>query len=228
MNDSENNPFAILEVSPGAPRHEIDRAYELALLSFGEDSLASYSLFSPRERMAMIHRIEHAYRSLTAPPAADPVETVTSEIASMLLDAQREEPRPPVVPEDVAPQPAVGMTEVRPAAARARAALNRHKPLPARPAIEPIDVGGPYDGPTLRRIRDARGLGIEEVAATTKIGKTHLRLIESNAYDRLPAQVYLRGYLLAYARCLQLDPGAVASSYLEQARAARPENGHHP
>ncbi len=226
MNDNETNPFAILEVAPGAPRHEIDRAYELALLSYGEDSLASYSLFSPRERMAMILRIEHAYRALTAPPVPEPIAPEPSEIATILRDAQREEARPEPAREEIVAQPAVGMTEERPAAARARATLNRHRPLPARPAIAPIDVQGPYDGPTLRRIRDARGLRLEEVAASTKIGQTTLRLIESNAYDRLPSQVYLRGYLLAYARCLQLDPGTVASSYLEQARAARPGNGH--
>jgi len=226
MNDNESNPFEILEVAPGAPRHEIDRAYELALLSYGEDSLASYSLFSPRERMTMIHRIERAYRALTDSPVVERASPESGEVAARLLDVEIRDARPEPVVEDLTPPPAVGMTEDRPAAARARAVLNRHKPLPARPAVAPIDVPGPYDGAALRRIRDARGLGLEEVAASTKIGQTNLRLIESNAYDRLPAQVYLRGYLLAYARCLQLDPAAVASSYLERAQAARDGNGH--
>ncbi len=226
MNDNESNPFEILELAPGAPRHEIDRAYELALLSYGEDSLASYSLFSPRERMTMIHRIERAYRTLTDSPVAEPAASVPDAMPAVLLELEIRDARPAPSAEELTPPPAVGMTEDRPAAARARAALNRHKPLPARPAVAPTDVPGPYDGSALRRIRDARGLRIEEVAVSTKIGQTHLRLIESNAYDRLPSQVYLRGYLLAYARCLQLDPAAVTASYLERAQAARAGNGH--
>lgn len=237
MNDRDANPFEILEVTPGAPRHEIDRAYELALLSYGEDSLASYSLFSPRERMAMIHRIERAYRVLTDPSVQDATPAAPRDIPEVFGPevfghAERREAGPDAAPEsgpapeNALPPPVVGVSEERSTAALVRASLNRHKPLPARPAVEPIDVQGPYDGSALRKIREARGLTVEEVSATTKIGQTHLRLIESNSYDRLPAQVYLRGYLLAYARCLRLDPGTVVSSYLEQAQVARTGNGH--
>jgi flagellar biosynthesis protein FlhG len=224
MNDEKMSPFDILEVAPGAPRHEIDRAYELALLSYGEDSLASYSLYSPRERIAMIHRIEGAYRALTDPSAKEAENAGASGIAALLQEMERE--KTPPEPERAVSPAAREPIEERSPAARARASLNRHKPLPAGPAVEPIDIAGPYDGPTLRRIRDARGLRLEEVAASTKIGTTTLRLIESNAYDRLPAKIYLRGYLLAYARCLRLDPGAVTTSYMEQAKIDPSANGH--
>jgi len=227
MNDEKINPFDVLEVAPGASRHEIDRAYELALLSFGEDSLASYSLYSPRERMTMIHRIERAYRALTDPGVAREEAPPASDLASILRDVDRAERRPEPEAPSAAARAIAGPAEDRLPAARGRASLNRHKPLVAGPAVVPADIPGPYDGPALRKIREDRGLTLEEVAASTKIGLTHLRLIESNTYDRLPAQVYLRGYLLAYARCLRLDPRAVAAGYLEQAQAVRSGNGHH-
>ena len=180
----------------------------------------------------MIHRIERAYRVLTDPSVQDATRAAPGNLPEVIGDVERREagtdpaPESGPAPEKALPPPVVGVSEERSPAALVRASLNRHKPLPARPAVEPIDVQGPYDGPALRKIREARGLTVEEVSASTKIGQTHLRLIESSSYDRLPAQVYLRGYLLAYARCLRLDPGTVAASYLEQAQVARTGNGH--
>jgi cytoskeletal protein RodZ len=50
---------------------------------------------------------------------------------------------------------------------------------------------------------------------------TNLRLIESSDCATLPATVYLRGFLLEYARSLHLDPKPVMEGYLEIVRAER-------
>ena len=38
--------------------------------------------------------------------------------------------------------------------------------------------------------------------------------IEADRFDRLPAPVYVRGFLLEYARVVGLDPRATAESFL--------------
>ena len=75
----------------------------------------------------------------------------------------------------------------------------------------------------LRRTRLARGLELDQINAITKVNPVHLRSIEEERFEALPASVYVRGFVSAYARCLGLDAGRVASDYLERLKAARPD-----
>ena len=43
-----------------------------------------------------------------------------------------------------------------------------------------------------------------------------LRFIEDERFDALPAAVYVRGFVTAYAGCLGLDAERVASGYMER------------
>ena len=48
----------------------------------------------------------------------------------------------------------------------------------------------------------------------TKVSTTYLRCIEEEAFDRLPAPVYVRGFVTAYASAIGLNPKRVATSYM--------------
>lgn len=72
-----------------------------------------------------------------------------------------------------------------------------------------------YSGGVLSRVRENAGLSLEAIAAKTKISMPHLRAIEGNLYDKLPARVYVRGFVTQYARCLGLPADRVADSYLQ-------------
>jgi cytoskeletal protein RodZ len=61
-------------------------------------------------------------------------------------------------------------------------------------------------GAVLAERRGERGLTIEQVASATRIRADHLRALESNEPERLPAPVYAKGYLRTYALFLGLDP----------------------
>jgi flagellar biosynthesis protein FlhG len=56
--------YELLEISPDATPDQIQRAYDHAKRTFSEDSLATYSLLTPEDRLQMLERIEHAYRIL--------------------------------------------------------------------------------------------------------------------------------------------------------------------
>jgi flagellar biosynthesis protein FlhG len=88
---------------------------------------------------------------------------------------------------------------------------------PQAPA--PIDRDAP--GPYLRRCREALGLSIAEMTERTRI--RILDEIENEAFELLPPEPYLKGYLFEYARALELpDVAALASCYLAKAPRTAP------
>ncbi len=46
------------------------------------------------------------------------------------------------------------------------------------------------------------GVDIGEISRTTCINPQYLRAIEEGDYARIPGDVYVRGYIREYARCL--------------------------
>jgi cytoskeleton protein RodZ len=60
-------------------------------------------------------------------------------------------------------------------------------------------------GDLLRQTRIAQGLELEEIADDTKIALHVLKAMEDNAYDKLPSEVFAKGFYLLYAKKLQLD-----------------------
>ena len=68
-------------------------------------------------------------------------------------------------------------------------------------------------GDKLRVAREAQGLTIEEIAASTRIPKRHLITIENGDYDGLPAPTYSAGFIKSWARRLGLDGQALADQF---------------
>jgi cytoskeletal protein RodZ len=68
-------------------------------------------------------------------------------------------------------------------------------------------------GKYLRREREFRNLSIEEAAKLTKIRGHLLTAIEEDRYEMLPPGLYLRGFLVAYAKYLGLDPNDILLRY---------------
>ena len=83
------------------------------------------------------------------------------------------------------------------------------------PPFDPKENIGSY----LKRRREQLGLPIKNIAVTTCIRSTYLEHIESENYDQLPAPVYLRGFVIEYARSLKLpDPEGLAAIFLDRFR----------
>jgi cytoskeleton protein RodZ len=64
----------------------------------------------------------------------------------------------------------------------------------------------PGIGHTLREAREARGLGIAEVAEKLKLTARQIEALENEDYGRLPALVFVRGFIRNYARLLDISP----------------------
>ena len=60
-------------------------------------------------------------------------------------------------------------------------------------------------GERLREAREAKGLGVEDVASQTRIPIRHLDAIEREDWDALPAATYCIGFVRSYANAVGLD-----------------------
>ena len=77
------------------------------------------------------------------------------------------------------------------------------------------ELEGPANpGEALRAAREARGLTIEDLTRTTKIGGPILIALEHGDVHKLPATIFTRGFLKAYAKEVGLDPDETADLYL--------------
>jgi hypothetical protein len=95
---------------------------------------------------------------------------------------------------------------------------------PAQIAIDDFDAlgdeGSEFDGARLRRARLNHGVEIEDISGVTKISTNYLRCIEEDRFAELPAPVYVRGFVAAYADCIGLDSKRVAASYMKNFESA--------
>jgi len=180
--------YETLEVGPEASAEEIERAYRVVRASYADESMALYSVFDASDAAAIRARIDEAYRVLSDPETRRDYDAWLGSEAS---DERR------------------AGSGAATAAAPGTASMAVLDDL-----VEDEDAEQPWGGPRLRRARLRRGIEIDQIAAVTKINPTYLRLIEDEGFDGLPAAVYVRGFVTAYARAIGLEPGPVASDFM--------------
>ena len=83
--------------------------------------------------------------------------------------------------------------------------------LSQRRAPEPPTLGSV--GTRLLEERKSRGFTLEEVSRGTRIPVPSLHRLETDRFDDLPGEVFVRGFLKSYARFLGLEPDAVLAHY---------------
>jgi cytoskeletal protein RodZ len=75
-------------------------------------------------------------------------------------------------------------------------------------------------GSTLRRQRERRGTSVAELSRLTRIPQASLEAIECDRFDELPGEVFVRGFLKAYAQAVGLVPPDVLARYTSSRRVA--------
>jgi flagellar biosynthesis protein FlhG len=184
----EQTYYEILEVSPSANAKEIQKAYEHAKETFHTDSPAVYSLFTEQEIHEIQIAIEEAYRVLM-----DGALRKSYDQSHDQVPGRQRWKKPP------------------------EAQIVAHEKKTSSPGIS-ISIHteeGLYHGKMLKQIREKMGIDLETVAQETKINIKTLELIENEDLNRLPALVYLKGFLRGYAQSLGLNPQKVVDGYLE-------------
>jgi cytoskeleton protein RodZ len=60
-------------------------------------------------------------------------------------------------------------------------------------------------GRQLRAAREAKGWSLEDVAGQLKLARRQVEALEHEAFDELPSNLFIRGFVRNYARLLQID-----------------------
>ncbi|ALO45874.1 helix-turn-helix domain-containing protein [Pseudohongiella spirulinae] len=68
-------------------------------------------------------------------------------------------------------------------------------------------------GELLRSQRETLELSVKQVADTLNLTMHFIRSLESDSYEKLPGDVFVRGYIRSYARLLRLDPDQLIEIY---------------
>ncbi len=75
-------------------------------------------------------------------------------------------------------------------------------------------------GRYLRHARETRAMSVEEVSRATRIPVPSIERIEADHFDDLPGEVFVRGFLRAYARAISLPVEEVLARYTASRRVA--------
>ena len=70
-------------------------------------------------------------------------------------------------------------------------------------------------GAYLKSERELRGVPLEEVSANTKIHIRFLQALENNQFDKLPGEVFTKGYIRSFAKVIGFDEHEMLSVYDE-------------
>jgi flagellar biosynthesis protein FlhG len=195
--------YELLEVPPTASFEDIRRANRRIRDVYGAESIAISGLYDPASLEAVHRRLDLAYTTL--------------------MDAAKRKDYDLELFPDGVPMPIAqpSLTEPLPAT-RPAAKIDDPAVVTIRPPMPEITPTTAFSGPLLRQIREAVGVELREIAERSKIGMAYLHALEGEVFAKLPAAVYVRGFLAEYARALGLDVERVKQTYLARYRAARP------
>jgi len=183
----EQTYYDLLEVPRGASIEEIRKAYRREKEIFSSDSVAAYSLLDPAELEKINAAIDEAYRVLTDERLRPEYDRKLDGGGERVFSG-----------EAVGPPPA-------------------GESYPLREGLMGIPFPDEFrfTGSSLRGIRESIGFDLKQISQKTKISRQNLEWLEEESFENLPALVYIRGFIMEYAKALNLDPHRVADSYLE-------------
>lgn len=248
MNTDKKNYYEVLEVPVNATLQDIHSAYVRAKNAYSGDSAALYSLMTQDECDQILNQIEEAYTILgvadkrreydkargfnqehtiagfteevMSKPDYKPNNSLSDLLSetNSLSDEQKFEYEQNQQKEEFkynsahASKNEVAVSKVQ-AYKKFGLSYNLDDEFEQR-----IENCTEYTGDFLKTIREYKNVTVERMADMTKISKTYIRNIEGDEFSKLPADVYTRGFVYQYAKCLKLNPDLVATSYIHHIR----------
>jgi flagellar biosynthesis protein FlhG len=181
------NLYELLEIYPGASEEEVRRAFKQVKEYFGSDGLAVSGICTDSEREHYQHLAKQAHE--------------------ILIDrSKRREYDRAVFPDGfpTAP-PRIEDGEIVPGRV-----VTPHDTLPKVEIRDDQMVNGAF----LAEIRKERNIELIDISNRARISIAYLKAIEEERFDDLPPPVYVRGFIIEYARYLKIDPDRAVSDFM--------------
>jgi len=221
MDAEKKNYYDVLEIATNASPQEIESAYTRTRNAYSGDSVALYSLMTKDECDAVLNQIEEAYSVIGFPEKRREYDRLRGFNQSGLVQphsspeyhhgksAFENRPKDSIQYEDFGSN--LIEAKVSKISAQKKFGLEYEENTEFDKEIADCTD---FTGSFLKKIREYKNVTIERMAEMTRISKTHINAIENEDLPKLPADVYVRGYVYQYAKVLKLNPDMVAASFL--------------
>ena len=80
-------------------------------------------------------------------------------------------------------------------------------------------------GAKLKQEREKRGVTLEDISRSTKIGTRLLRALEEDHFDQLPGGIFNKGFIRSYARVVGINEEDAIEEYLAATGGGPPDKG---
>jgi DnaJ-class molecular chaperone len=207
---TDQNYYQLLEISPKASFEEVRSAYNQAVSVYSIDSVATYSLFTQKEREQILSRFVDAYKTLTNSQLrreydhslVEKGELTAQEIGfSSLEDSDTTKDK---------------LREVSIDSLIQKVEETENEAQPSGGNLDLLENLTSISGKSIKMIRMAREISLEQIYRKTNIPKKTLEDIEEEHFEELPAIVYLKGFLRTYAKILNVNQGQMADGYVQR------------
>ena len=236
MSDSfrdKSSFYDVLEIATNASPRDIHSAYARAKETYSAGSAALYTMFTTEEARELLKMIEEAFSILSNqskradydlqlarnghPAFTDllkkSAQSSYGPATAKASGAERLKSVAPAEPSSKTAKPAGNSTDLPEGFARTRFGIYEVN----RVLEHEFALVEECDGSFIQKIRQYKKLTFEQLSESTRISKSYLAALESNAYDALPAPVFVRGFVLQIARTLGV-PDRLADAYMKHFR----------
>jgi DnaJ-class molecular chaperone len=221
MDAEKKNYYDVLEITTNASPQEIESAYLRARNAYSGDSVALYSLMTKDECDSVLTQIEEAYSVIGFPEKRREYDRLRGfNQSGFNLNYSMPSPAQGVAsfesrPKDTVQYEDFGSNLIEAKVSKLTAQKKFGLEYEENAEFErEIQNTTDFTGAFLKKIREYKNVSVERMAEMTRISKTHLTALENEELSKLPADVYVRGYVFQYAKVLKLNPDIVAPSYL--------------
>ena len=202
--------YELLNIKPNASREDIETAYLYGIASFHPDSIASYGLISDGEKKIALTRLEEAYKTLSN---AEKRRKYDLKLHDM-KDQYQEKAYFRKTTSRLEIEDGEKIKKSFKEKLKKRFASSRKNKNPEAEELKRIQEAKEsfqnnhvfYSGEYLKKVREARGLSLEEIAYKSKLNVSLLKALEEENYDVLPKGVYTPHLIKLYAQHLGLNP----------------------
>lgn len=220
MDAEKKNYYEVLEIEINATPQAIEIAYIHSRNAYSGDLVALYSLMTREECDSILGQIEEAYSILGFPEKRREYDRLRGYNQNGIAQAGKRDnaftiqsvknrQKDAIQYEDYASN--LKEAKVSKLTAQKKFGLEFSEDNDMDKKIRECTE---YTGAFLKEIRDYKNVTVERMAEMTRISKTHITALENEDISKLPADVYVRGYVYQYAKVLKLNPDRVAASYL--------------
>lgn len=219
MDAEKKNYYEVLEIETNATPNQIENAYIRARNAYSGDSVALYSLMTKDECDNFLGQIEEAYSVLGFPEKRREYDRLRGFNQGGISPQNPDKIHMVLKVEDRQNEGIqyenFGSNLIEARVSKITAQKKFGLEFSENTEMErKIREASDFTGTFLKEIREYKNVSIERMAEMTRISKTHINAIENEDVAKLPAEVYVRGYVYQIAKVLKLNPDTVANSYL--------------